>query len=185
MKQSPFLLAAIAVASIILAGLFYWRNNNSSVQQLDAIIPANQEFQKTTISSLVNNIDQYDGKQVEVEGRFMITPTRPMPMCGPQDRNPNPKRIDEYTPINSLWQVTDGNTELGVVVVDAEGAAVNLVPNYPDDQQINLKATARRASVEKPCDPDRIYTSMYLEISAAEVNVTPKPSPKSLPESAP
>ena len=141
------------------------------------------EYQTVTIRELVSDTTAYDGQKVLVRGEFRDMSGRPIPACEPTGTGKDPEIRESYRIYYRSWGVSDVSGTVGVRVIDKNGVGISRpLPNYEEGQQIELRGIARASTVQATCNRDVRYRSLYLEVNAADIDITLKPGTGLNPE---
>ena len=174
------LIILVIIALLAVGGFFYFKSLPSLIPSPENKIIA-QEYEKVGISQLIADPKAWDGKKVAVSG-FYNGRSLPIPLCMFVEKKPNPELKNEYKRYNTIWAISDGEGDIGVIVEDGDIQISNR-PNYGKDQQITIKAVARYTEVEQDCNPNILYKSVYLEVQAKDLGdaLPSKPLPSNAP----
>lgn len=173
--------ALLLIAAAVFIGIRY-------IAEFQRTPKGATEYQTVTIKELISSIDQYDGKNVLVGGKFTNRTgigRRPLPMCMPTGTGLFPKIKESYKIYPSTWGVSSQDGIIGINVIDENGTRISTKPNYEEGQEIELRGMAKFATVADYCSRDIRYKSVYVEVSVRNVDIALKLSPKTLPENGP
>ncbi len=140
------------------------------------------DYQTVSIKELISNTTKYDGQKILVRGKFTDMRKRPIPMCVPIGTGESPEIRESYKTYPSTWGVFNQDGEIGVDVIDENGVQISTMPNYKEGQKIELRGIVRSTTVADYCDRDIRYRSVYIEVNIKDIDITLKPSPKTLKE---
>lgn len=190
-----FLLLGIVILVGVIGGAFYFFKVKTPVQKActtDAKIcpdgtsvgrsgpncefipcpstkPA-QDFEAVTIKQLITDRVKFDGKKVSVKGKFKDMSKKAIPMCVPSGNSKNPQIKEGYRIYPSTWAVSDveGNV-LGLDIIDQNGSHSSTLPNYKEDEEMELKGIVKATTVPDICRMDIRYKSIYLEVRVEDI----------------
>lgn len=174
-KRSVVSLPIVVISLIVLiaVGIYlalYLRQANQGDSTSGA-----STYQPVKIKQLIDSINQYNGKKVLVTGKYQSkTNTGELPLCTTPESGTTPEVLENYVVYKSKWVISDQTNEIGVLVLGSNGIEVKTLPNFSKDQQITLKAIARATTVKSPCNKNISNKSIYLEIKAADINLSSK-----------
>ena len=139
--------------------------------------PATSEYTLLTIAELIANTTKYDGQKVSISGRY-TTNIPGYHSCPTVDINSSPEISEEYRVYPSLWVISDNDGRVGVgVVVIMRGIETSTLPNYIENERIELRGIARAVNVSSRCLPYIIYRSIYIKVNASDIGIETKPLP--------
>lgn len=132
-------------------------------------------FEPVTINQLITNMNKFENKKVSVKGIYAGQMTV-QAMCVPTASDNTPRILEEYQFYPTAWVITEGKgvDTLGIKVLDKNNAVNSTLPNYKIREEIELKGTARTATVPDQCRSNIRYKSIYLEVKEEDVNLTSK-----------
>ena len=142
-------------------------------------IGCSTEYQTVTFDELTSDTTAYDGQKILIRGKYVEGPWG-VPQCIPRGTGENPEIIEGYAFYQGgSWALAnpDGYGLLGVEVVDDRGTHNHTTPNYERDQRIALRGIARATTFEDPCDRDKRYKTVYIEVNEKDIDITLKPPP--------
>ncbi len=138
--------------------------------------PATSDYTPVTIGELIGNTTKYDGQKVEVSGTYTVI-ILGRPACIPVETNKSIEIREDYEIFSSGWGISDDNGIISVVVISDSGVQIGSLPNYGEDEEIELRGVARAATVKNYCWPYIRYKSVYIEVNASDIDVDLKPLP--------
>jgi len=165
------LITLIIIFAIIFVGILYTEN-----------IKKNSDYKQVSIKELINDPKKYDGQNILIKGKFTKMIERPLPECIPIGTGDRPEIKEEYKTYPSAWGIYDQDGEIGVMVYDEKLGIISTLPNYREDQGIELKGIARSTTVSDYCDLNIRYRSIYIEVNVRDIDVTLKPLSENLPQ---
>ena len=137
--------------------------------------PATSEYTPVTIGELIANTTKYDGQKVSISGRY-TTNIPGYHSCPTVDINSSPEISEEYRVYPSLWVISDNDGRVGVVVI-MRGIETSTLPNYIENERIEVRGIARAVNVSSRCLPYIIYRSIYIKVNASDIGIETKPLP--------
>ena len=130
------------------------------------------------VSGLLNAAHWYDGRPVRVRGTFRYVGPPPPLACARSPSTGATFLLDVYRPHSSSWGLPHGGgRRLAVLHAGPDGDAVDWahLPRYANGQTVLVLGVARVVPVVDPCNPDRLFRSVYLAVDPATLPLVPAP----------
>lgn len=173
------LIITVAIVILIAIGTVA---SYLALKQGDGTLVKRGEYKTITIKELIDNTAKYDGQKILVKGKYTDMTNRPAPDCIPVGTGQNPEIRERYKTYPSTWGISDQNGEIGVKVIDERGVQISALPNYKENQEIELKGIARPTTVADKCNLDIRYKSVYIEVDVKDIDITLKSYLREKPE---
>lgn len=154
-------LAIILTGTALILGLAVWVGWNAKDQLL---------YPRLTPTTAAFDAPLYKDQQVNLKGQFFLFSSRQKPLCVPEGGTLKfPEVRQDYKAYPTIWGLTDGSTDMAVIVMNAEGQEVTTLPKFQPGDEISLKGHLRLTTTLDDCNLDVTYQTAYLEVTPQAV----------------